>query len=238
MNQEAAKVFSKVILSDKPVRVKLLGDSITHGVGGTGFEQNGVQIVEGWNRNPDGYCWAKQFKEHLEKRYGCVVINNGCTGTTIEFVLEHFDKLVEEEDDIVLCTIGTNNRHQMKDNLPIHTRREHMEIFYQNILALNERLKASGKGYVLVANIPANAENEKDSPDYYRLFHMNDVCDLYTKAAGECGFPLIRLYPLFLNYCKANGVTLDSLLLDGLHPNDKGHDVIFSLLLEELGLTM
>ena len=112
-----------------------------------------------------------------------------------------------------------------------------MEIFYKNILALNERLKASGKGYVLVANIPASAENEKDASDYYRLFHMNDVCDLYTKAAAECGFPLIRLYTLFLNYCKENDITVDSLLCDGLHPNNKGYDVMFTLLMEELGLT-
>lgn len=238
MNQEAAKIFSRLILADKTVRVKLLGDSITHGVGGSGFEQKGVQIVEGWNRNPDGYCWAKQFKEQLESRYDCKVINNGCTGTNIQFVLEHFEELVDEEDDIILCTIGTNNRHQYFNDLPIHTRREHMEILYRNILKLNDRLKATGKDFILMANIPASAENEKDGPDYYRLFHMNDVCDLYTKAASECGFVLIRMYSLFLQYCKANRVTVDSLLCDGLHPNDAGYDVMYALLMEELGLTM
>lgn len=237
MNKEAAKIFSRLRLADRTVRVKLLGDSITHGVGGSGFEQSGVQIVEGWNRNPDGYCWAKRLKEQLESRYCCEVINNGCTGTTVQFVLEHFDELVEDEDDIILCTIGTNNRHQYFHETPRHTRQEHMEIFYQNILKLHERLKATGKEYILVANIPASAENEKDGPDYYRLLHMNDICDLYTKAAAECGFVLIRMYDLFLQYCKEKGITVDSLLCDGLHPNDAGYDVMYELLLEELGLT-
>ena len=63
MNTKAASVFSKIILSDKKINIKLLGDSITHGVGGTGFVQNGEPIVAGFARNPDGYCWAKQFKE-------------------------------------------------------------------------------------------------------------------------------------------------------------------------------
>ena len=236
MNREAAKIFSKVILSDRTIHIKLLGDSITHGVGGTGFEQNGEPIVPGWSRNPDGYCWAKQFKEYMEAQFNCTVTNNACTGTTIQFVLEHFDELVDEEDDIILCTIGTNNRHQYFHDHPRHTRLEHMELFYQNILALYEKMKRAGKDFIFMANIPASAENEKDGEDYYRLFHMNDVHDLYVKASLACDFPLISLYTLFLEYCEQRDIALDSLLDDGLHPNDKGYDVIFTLLLDEIGI--
>ena len=106
MNREAAKIFSKVILSDRTIHIKLLGDSITHGVGGTGFEQTGEPIVPGWSRNPDGYCWAKQFKEYMEAQFNCTVTNNACTGTKIEFILANFDTLVDAEDDIIICTIS------------------------------------------------------------------------------------------------------------------------------------
>ena len=52
MNREAAKIFSKVILPDRKIRIKLLGDSITHDVGGTGFKQDGEFIVTKFtNRN-------------------------------------------------------------------------------------------------------------------------------------------------------------------------------------------
>lgn len=238
MNYEAAKVFSQVILADRTVHIKLLGDSITHGVGGTGFEQDGEPIVEGWARNPKGYCWANRMKSFLESRYHCVVNNNACTGTTIEFIMKHFDTLVDPEDDIVLCTIGTNNRHQYFETGPKRTAEELKQEFYANILALYEKFQLAGKQVIFVANIPASAENEMDGDNFWRIIHMNDIEDLYQKAAFACGFPLIRLYSLFQADCSIRGVAVDSLLADGLHPNDAGYDVMFRLLLEELGIAL
>lgn len=235
MNNDIKKIMTGLVLSEQTVNIKLLGDSITHGVGGTGFEQNGEPITKGFFRNKDGYCWAKLFKEYMESRYDCIVTNNACTGTTIEFVIDNFDKLVDANDDIVICTIGTNNRHQYFSATPRHTKREHMEMFYSNILTLHDKFKKAGKDVIFVANIPASASNERDGENYRRLFHMNDVNDLYTKASNECGFPLISMYLLFSEYCELKGITIDSLLADGLHPNDKGYDVMFSLILKELG---
>ena len=236
MNRPVANIISKVVLSERTMKIKLLGDSITHGVGGTGFEQDGEPIVEGFARNTKGYCWAKLFKEHMEAQFDCVVTNNACTGTTIEFVLANFEKLVDRDDDIVICAIGTNNRHQNKTDAPKRTKREHMENFYNNIIRLHRRFTEAGKDVIFVANIPASAEREKDAETLWRIFHMNDVNDLYMKAAAACGFPFISLYIPFMEYCEQKDISIDSLLSDGLHPNDKGHEVIFGLILKELGI--
>lgn len=241
MNTQAAKVFSQLILARSPLRVKLLGDSITHGVGGTGFAQSGEPITAGFARNPDGFCWAKLLKDYLEANFCCRVVNNGCTGTTIDFILEHFEELVDEDDDMILCTIGTNNRHQYFCQGPKRDRSVHMEDFYQKILALHSRFLAAGKQVVFMANIPAAAQNEADClPDtengYWRIMHMKDVCNLYTKASLERDFPLIRMYSLFMNYCRQEKISLDSLLAGSLHPNDEGYRVMFRLLVEELGI--
>ena len=75
-------------------RIKLLGDSITHGVGGAGFMQDGEHIVAEFSRNKNGFCWAKLFREYLLEKYGCEVVNNACTGTNIQFVIENFETLV------------------------------------------------------------------------------------------------------------------------------------------------
>ena len=238
MNYEAAKVFSQVILAEKTVHIKLLGDSITHGVGGTGFEQDGPVIVEGWARNPNGYCWANRMKAYLEENFSCVVTNNACTGTDIEFILRHFDTLVDGDDDIIICTIGTNNRHQFFETGVKRTVEEMKQTFFANVLKLYDRFREAGKAVIFVANIPAALENEKDGENYWRILHMNDIEDVYQKAAFVRGFPLIRLYSLFLGDCLARGVTVDSLLADGLHPNDEGFDVMYRLLLEELGIAV
>ena len=238
MNKEVTKIINKVTLAERTVHIKLLGDSITHGVGGTGFEQNGETIVEGYARNKDGYCWAKQFKDYMESQYDCIVTNNACKGTKIEFIIDNFEKLVDEDDDIIICTIGTNNRHQnKKETEKIHTKKEHMQEFYNNIIKLNNMFKDSKKDVIFAANIPASVENEKrDDEEVIRIFHMCDVNDLYMKASVECGFPFISIYNAFMNYCRMKDISIDSLLKDGLHPNDKGYDVIFTLMLKELGI--
>lgn len=236
MTDKLKKVVSKLILPEHTVRIVLLGDSITHGVGGTGFQQNGEPITKGFARNPDGYCWANLFRDYMEAQYDCKVINNACTGTTIEFILDRFEDLVHPEDDIVICTIGTNNRHQYKNAGEKHTRREHMEQFYGNILKLNEKFREIGVDVIFNANIPAAASNEQDAADYWRLFHMNDVHDLYYKASAVCGFPMISFFTAFMNYCGMKNIPVDDLLADTLHPNNEGHRVMFHLMLQELGL--
>ncbi|MEA4824404.1 MAG: SGNH/GDSL hydrolase family protein [Clostridiaceae bacterium] len=237
MNIQAARIFQKVILPEKTIHIKLLGDSITHGVGGSGFVQDGEPITQGFARNPHGYCWAKLFADYMESWYPCEVRNNACTGTAIEFILDRFDELVSPQDDIVLCVIGTNNRHQYYANAPMHTREQHMQAFYEHILALSDRFRAAGKDVVFVANIPASADNEKSCAEYARLFHMSDVSDIYLKASLQRGFPLVNLYSAFLRDCEQRGITVDSLLADGLHPSDRGHETIFRLLMDEIGLS-
>ena len=242
MNVQAAKLFSKVILSENKLRIKLLGDSITHGVGGSGFKQDGVRINEQFARNPNGYCWAKLFKEHMESQFNCEVINNGCTGTSIQYVISHFNELVDPEDDIIICTIGTNDRHQYLKDAPMRSREKQMERFYGHLMQLWQTFVDAGKAdkVIFMANIPASANNEKDNltceKPYVRFFHMNDLCDMYTKASLELGFPLIRMYALFLGYCEDRGIAVESLLADGLHPNDNGYRVMFKLITEELGV--
>jgi lysophospholipase L1-like esterase len=238
MNTEAAKIFSRVVLAKDTVKIKLLGDSITHGVGGSGFCQDGEAFISGFARNTSGYCWANSFKARMEERYNCKVVNNACTGTNIEFIIKNFDILVDGDDDMILCTIGTNNRHQSFKNAPKHTKEEHMEAFYENVLKLSKMFKDAKKDVIFMANIPASSKNEEDGEDYWRIFHMNDVSDIYLKASFEADFPFISLYNAFLDYCENEGVTVDSLLSDGLHPNDKGYDVMLSLIERELGLAL
>ena len=49
----AYEIFKNALSPDKHSRIKLLGDSITHGVGGTGFNQNGYAFIDKYARNPD-----------------------------------------------------------------------------------------------------------------------------------------------------------------------------------------
>ena len=233
---EQIKALVAGVTTKRDAQIKLLGDSITHGVGGTGFIQNGEPIVENFRRNPDGYCWANSFRDYMHDKYGAKVINNACTGTTIQFVLKHFDTLVDKDDDLVICTIGTNNRHQMFGTGEKKSREEMAEIFYSSLILLIKKFEELGKDVIFVANIPAAKRNERDSDQYWRILHMDDINNLYKKAQDECDFNLISLYDLFSEYCTKESVEIDELLGDGLHPNDKGYDVMLELIKSALGV--
>ena len=241
MNIEVSKIFSKVILSDKKVRIKLLGDSITHGVSGTGFAQNGETIITWgtttYKRNPDGVCWANMFRDYMAENYDCTVVNNACTGRDIEFIISNFDTLVDEEDDLIICAIGTNNRQQYHtENGGVrYTDEEFYADFYAKILQLYNMFKAANKTVIFIANIPASEANEQDGSNYWRVLHMDDIRDAYVEASDECGFPMIDLYDMFNAYCEENSIALDTLLADGLHPNDAGYRIMFELIVEALG---
>ena len=234
---EAAKAFSALIAGNTGTQIKLLGDSITHGVGGTGFAQSGETIVGSFKRNPDGYCWANLLSDYMAENYACTVVNNACSGRDIEFIISNFDTLVDAEDDLIICTIGTNNRHQyITENGGVkYTEEEFYADFYSNILTLNGMFEAAGKTVIFIANIPASEANEQDGTDYWRVLHMDDIRDAYMEASDECGFPMINLYDMFNAYCEENGIELDSLLSDGLHPNDTGYEIMFELIIEALG---
>ena len=243
MNTQAAKLFSRIILSDKPARIKLLGDSITHGRSGTGFDEDGENFVTNFRRNNYGYCWARLMAEHLGKQYGCQVINNGCCGVNTSFLVEHFDTLVEADDDIVICTIGTNDRAQYKKDGPRPTREGHLAKVYRDMQQLADKFQAAGKPVIFVANIPAILETpegvfRRDGIPFWRPLHMHDIHDLWVKLCCERDLPLVDLYTAMTNFCDVRNIPLNDLLDDGLHPNDRGYEVIFRLLMEELGIAV
>lgn len=232
----ASEVFSEVLSTKKKPKIKLLGDSITHGVGGDGWEQKGDVIVKGWAQSPDSYCWANSLRDYMKKKYGANVVNKACTGTKVEFIIEHFDELVDADDDLIVCMIGTNNRHQNMSSGEKLTREVMAENFYRNVKKLNGMIAERGIPVIFMANIPASEANERDGADYWRILHMNDINDAYKRLAREQGATVFSLYEAFTAYCENNQLALDSLLCDGLHPNNDGYRAMYGLIMEAFGI--
>lgn len=235
--KNAYEVFNEILNSKPNVRIKLLGDSITHGMGGTGFERNGRTFIEGFAKNPNGYCWANMFKRYMQEKFGSEVVNYGCSGTDIEFIVKNFDILVEKADDLIICTIGTNNRHFWFRDGAKPTREAFGRQFYENILKIYNMVKVVNKEIIFMANIPASDAREQSGENFWQILHMDDINAIYKAASEKMGFPMISMYDLFTEYCKVNAVTVDSLLKDGLHPNDRGYKVMYDLLIKELRIS-
>ena len=236
MQKDVADIFASVLKEKSNPKIKLLGDSITHGVGGTGWNQNGEPIVTGWAQSPDGYSWANLFRDYMKEKYGATVVNKACTGTDVHFVIQHFSELVDRDDDLIICTIGTNNRHRHFDGGERPQKEIFLQQLYDKIKVMYGLFENTGIPTVFVANIPASEKNEQDGADYWRILHMSDINDSYKRLARECGANVLSLYDLFSDYCRKNDRCVDDLLCDGLHPNDKGYALIFDLLVNAFGI--
>ena len=116
------------------------------------------------------------------------------------------------------------------------TREEWGTIFYENLLLLHEKFQQSGKRVIFIANVPASAKNEEDGTNYWRILHMDDINAMYKAAQAKTGFLLISLYDLMTEYVNDKKQAIDEYLADGLHPNDKGYQVMFALLRKALAI--
>lgn len=244
--QNIKDIQSKIVLKDIK-KIKIIGDSITHGVGGAGFTESygdgdtflivdELDTEQGGRKfkvNTTGQCWANSLKNYLENKFASTVSNWGNRGMSAGrwMNMGHIDtngtykkcieQLIENDDDLVICTIGTNDRTY--------------DTYNNYIIAMQQLIdyivNTRNKQLILVSSIPASIENETNGT---QKFHMEDVDNAITALARKNNLINISLYRKFSEYCNSRNITIDSLLSDGLHPNDTGYEVMFKLMCEEL----
>ncbi|MGU8551593.1 GDSL-type esterase/lipase family protein [Clostridium perfringens] len=221
-----ARIFDKSINTN----IKLVGDSITHGQGGTGFKQDGELIGNffghEYRRNLKGHCWANSFRDYLQEKFNCTVINNAVMGTSTVELVNKFDNLISNDDDIVICMYGTNNRINNYGK----------SSFEPNLQTIIDNCKAKDIDLILMASIPASVDQEENKTE--TNFHMEDVNHSIAKMCYKNGIEYVNVYQRFLEYCRFTKTPIDNLLIDGLHPNDSGYNVIFDIVCGELGIAI
>ncbi|WP_303800252.1 SGNH/GDSL hydrolase family protein, partial [Ruminococcus flavefaciens] len=186
-------------------------------------------IYSGYYVNTNGHCWANSLRDYLQSKFWCEVNNFGTTGRASGNLVQHMSDLVKDDDDIVICMIGTNDRNNETDAVSGQTRS--ISQFYANLNSIYNYVHSKGKEIIFMANIPASISNENSN----KVFHMEDVDHTVMKLSANINIEYISVYKLFTEYCKYTNTEIDSLLADGLHPNDTGYDVMFYLICNALG---
>ena len=192
-------------------KIVLGGDSITHGVGGTGWSQNGRTIitVDGttWKESPNSYSWANLLIKLLTEQYNCTVTNNGCTGTTSDFWATNINTLLPVDTDLFILTIGTNDR-----NLAT------IEKCRQNILTSFPVIKRYCADHdirlCVFSPIPASQNNEdsKQAKTWQINEWLREICFIEN-------IEYYNLHDYIYNWYFSKGEPIGT-YADGLHPND------------------
>ena len=153
--------------------------------------------------------------------------NWGVSGWRTENIIENIDNLMEGDETIVLCLIGSNDRSA-------HNGATFESELAQNMRYIYMQLCNAGTKPVLLSSAPASIENETTFAD--RIMHKEDVDTATRMAAATFGYEHISVYNHVLDYCLYTGTEIDALLADGVHPNDAGYDVAFNYILKKIGL--
>lgn len=207
-------ISDKIMKATSNLNVKIIGDSITCGNGGTGYICDGETIYGSFKANEKGHCWANRLKAYLENNYNCTVRNWGCGGTTSSDMVAHLSDLIKSTDDIIICAIGTNNR-RVTDGL---------NVLYNDLNTIYTYVKNLGKDIVFMTNIPSSETGQ--------LFTHEQINATILKFARENKIEVIPTFSEFTTYTSIFG--LDSLLADGTHPTDRGYDIIFNIVTKYL----
>lgn len=229
-------IISEVLASGGTI--KLLGDSITHGVGGTGFAQDGVIIpvasgdTSEFKVNESGYCWANIFKNYIAEKYGNSVLNFGTRGIrSYDIVnrLEADNGYVTSDDELLIVMIGTNNKWA--------TTSDTLKDLKNDIQWIVDWCAENNKKIILVSAPMSTIEMDTQYTDGTEVkFHNEDIDHIYKEVCYKNNMVYIPMYQRMVEYCDLKDIDISTIFDDGLHPNDKGYYIMYKLFMKELGL--
>ena len=202
------------------MKILFLGDSITQGVGASSEETNYVSLVA--------------------KKLNCETVNYGVSGTRIgrqtyvhDYSIWNYDfrlrvQIMENEADRVFVFGGTNDFGHGR--LPLGTVSDSMPgTFCAELrLLINDLIAKYGKEKLCFI-IPLRRYDEDGVTCKGDNGNETGECLLeYVKAikaiVAEYGIEILDLYENGIPKSVVN--TGDEYTVDGLHPNDKGHELI------------
>ncbi|MDC6267372.1 GDSL-type esterase/lipase family protein [Lysinibacillus fusiformis] len=151
------------------------------------------------------------------------VKNWGISGMDSRYFYQNINTLIEADDDIVIVELGTNDRANTLNTATLQT-------FQQGII---DKCIALNKTVILMS---ANAVSTANDNEVIRNYKMAQVDEAIFDLSTQNSLKFISNFSAFEKYALQYNVTIDSLLDDGLHPNDRGYYVMFNNIINELGL--
>ena len=191
--------------------------------------------------------YADRLAEALGKEGMAVeVINAGVPGNTTEHARKRFERdVMAREPDVVILQFGINDSAiDVWKDPPATGPRVAKDRYQENLRHFVRALKARGVKVILMTPNPLrwSAKTKRlygrppydpEAPDGFE-----GILPTYRAAMRQIAkqeeVPLVDVFAAFEDYGKQKGRSLDDLLLDGMHPNDEGHQIVAELLMPQI----
>jgi lysophospholipase L1-like esterase len=174
------------------------------------------------------------------------VINAGVGGNNTSMARKRFERdVLMHHADIVIIQFGINDAAvDVWRTPPATLPRISLQQFEVNLQHFMTASQSQGAQVILMTPNPMRwtaklktlygkppyAVNE---PDGFNRLLVNYAASV-RKLASANKVPLVDIYQIFQDYNKQPNQSIDTLLLDGMHPNDRGHQIIAKLLVKEI----
>lgn len=217
MTMELRQIGQKIV-SGEISRIILMGDSVTDGYGGTGY--NGSKIKEK-STNTAGYCWANALKKYLSGTFGTTVENYGCYGATAAEQVAAVEDILTAEDFVIWLS-GADDRSGAAA----------FSDYEANLASYIATVRSKAGELLLLSCVPAAEMVESCS--YKTALDINRVI---AKALPEETLYL-DMYSEYIHRCAAEGIAVDDTMYDYTYPDDTGHHMILRILCAAIGLPL
>ena len=167
-----------------------------------------------------------------------VVINRGVGGShtghlkdndhhIVQHALDRFQyEVLDEDPDIVIMQFGINDSYVDSDD-PEGPSRIPVKKFRRNMIFMINKLRSSGIRVILLTPNAFGTNRES-----WRHKRLEEYVEVIRDLAKKNSIPFIDVYSLYIEYGNSPNRQVDDLLLDGVHPNDRGHEILAEKLTE------
>jgi lysophospholipase L1-like esterase len=174
------------------------------------------------------------------------IINAGVPGNTTEMGRKRFEQdVLAHHPQIAIIQFGINDAAvDVWKSPPAAEPRVSMERYEANLRYFVQTLKSKSTRVVLMTSNPLRWTPKLKEmygkppyqPENVEGFNapLAPYCEAARRVAREEGAELLDVQQAFVGQAKRKGVTVDSLLSDGMHPNDDGHRIEADLLRERI----
>lgn len=217
---------------NKIVNIKIIGDSLAAGVGSSDIEETNEVLfrdsLKKYYRIKTKNAWHNLLYNYLkDNNMKCRINNYGAVGAFSSQIDKHLNKLVDNNDDIVILLLGINDRKRING----------LKELNNNLRSIIDKLKDMNKSIIVLTPTPSISKNE-----YYenRIYHTPDIVKIIKEVTFEKNVQLIDLYEYVNRYLEINNLRLEEIIFgencrnDGFHPSDKVQKIMFDKIIKEI----
>ncbi len=176
--------------------------------------------------------WVGRLKSYLEikDKYNAAVYNLGVSGDNTDDLLNRFSMEAKaREPNSIIFSIGINDAQYIRNEA---NPRVNIKRFENNIIKLMKLARKFTKTILFIGLTPVDEAKTMPIPwnriKYYKLSRVKDYNQILKSICKKNKVQFIDIFDQWLN------IKYKDLLYDGLHPNHKGHKILFETVKKSL----